>query len=109
MSASSSSDPLIPINALLHMVPFKLTSTNYLLWRHQILPVLSLQILTGHIDGSVTAPAPTITQGDKVAANPAYSIWLTADQKTIVIIQASLSSHHRSCRLNHRSRGLVCS
>lgn len=37
-------------------LPVKLTSTNYLLWKAQIVPILCVYDLLGHVDGSSTPP-----------------------------------------------------
>ncbi|GJW11132.1 putative RNA-directed DNA polymerase [Tanacetum coccineum] len=49
MVSSSSSSNEFPMNTLLHMIPIKLGSTNYLLWKNQMLPLFSYQKLTNHI------------------------------------------------------------
>ncbi|GJS78138.1 putative RNA-directed DNA polymerase [Tanacetum coccineum] len=51
------------MNTLLHMIPIKLSSTNSLLWKNQMLPLLSYQKLTNHIVGT-TASSAIITSGD---------------------------------------------
>ncbi|KAI3806022.1 hypothetical protein L1987_21912 [Smallanthus sonchifolius] len=86
LMASSSLDTTIPVNTLLHLLTIKLQSTNYLLWENQMLPILSYQNLLGHVDGTCITPAATIS--DNPVENPA---WIAADQKTIIIIHASLS------------------
>ncbi|KAI3719151.1 hypothetical protein L6452_20045 [Arctium lappa] len=90
-SPSFSTDNTLPLNTLLHMLTIKLSSSNYLLWRNQIIPILSYQNLLRHVDGSATAPSPTIVQDDKEVANPDIPLWLAADQRTIIVLHASLT------------------
>ncbi|KAK9058059.1 hypothetical protein SSX86_022899 [Deinandra increscens subsp. villosa] len=42
-TSSSSQDNILPMTAVLHMIPIKLSSNNYLLWKNQMLPLLSNQ------------------------------------------------------------------
>ncbi|XP_022024724.1 uncharacterized protein LOC110925061 [Helianthus annuus] len=54
-------------------------------------PLLSLQGLISHVDGSVDSPIHTVTTNNKTSPNPEYVSWLAADQRTIVLINATLS------------------
>ncbi|KAJ9538664.1 hypothetical protein OSB04_031397 [Centaurea solstitialis] len=79
------------LNTLLHMLIIKLSSTNYLLWKNQMLPILSYQNLLCHVDGSTVAPPPLLSQPDgKTIDNPDYISWVT-NQKTTIILHASLT------------------
>ncbi|GJY30675.1 retrovirus-related pol polyprotein from transposon TNT 1-94 [Tanacetum coccineum] len=78
------------MNTLLHMIPIKLSSTNYLLWKNQMLPLLSYQKLTNHIDGT-TAPSATITSGDQSIPNPAFTTWNDFDQRAVILLNSSLT------------------
>lgn len=92
-SSSSSSDSPLSLATILHMITVKLSPTNYLLWRNQIQNLLAYQKLSGHIDGSLSAPPPTKAPdaAGVSAPNPDYVAWLEADQKSFLIIQASLA------------------
>eukprot|EP00261_Vitis_vinifera_P016957 XP_010646393.1 PREDICTED: uncharacterized protein LOC104878191 [Vitis vinifera] len=50
MVVSSSSPPTLPLNIMVHMLTIKLTSSNYLLWRNQFVPLLASQELFGYLD-----------------------------------------------------------
>nr|GEZ69645.1 putative zinc finger, CCHC-type [Tanacetum cinerariifolium] len=78
------------MNTLLHMIPIKLSSTNYLLWKNQMLPLISYQKLTNHIDGT-TAPSVTIMSDDQSVPNPAFTIWKDLDQRAVIHLNSSLS------------------
>jgi len=41
MTDSSSSCPTLLLNTMVHMLTIKLTSFNYLLWRNQVIPLLT--------------------------------------------------------------------
>lgn len=51
----------------------KLTTTNYLMWSLQVHALLDGYDLAGHLDGSITAPPPTLTTGDVTSANPDFT------------------------------------
>lgn len=53
------------------MMTIKLSSTNYLLWRNNILPIFTYQKLLPHLNGTSTAPPAIITVAEKEAPNPA--------------------------------------
>nr|GEX70852.1 putative zinc finger, CCHC-type [Tanacetum cinerariifolium] len=108
-SSLDTTDSPLPLATILHMLTIKLYSTNYLLWRNQVLPLLAIQKLTGYIDGSILAPSHTIVTGTTTDPNPAYSSWVAADQCALVIIQSSLSEEAMAETLGHTSaRGIWC-
>ena len=100
MADSSSS---FSFNTMIHMVTIKLSSTNYLLWRNQLLPLLHCQNLFSHIDGSATIPPITITPNSSSIStddsstssnpqlNPAYTAWRLQDQRLLSLLFSSLT------------------
>ncbi|KAF6169808.1 hypothetical protein GIB67_034200 [Kingdonia uniflora] len=58
-SSSSTAGCTISLSGLSSMVFVKLSSSNFLLWRSQILPLLESQELLGYIDGAITSPSLT--------------------------------------------------
>ena len=76
-SAATPSPSSIPAPAV------RLDRGNFMLWRALTLPNFSGAGLHGYLDGTMTAPAKTITQGTGAAAttvaNPAYAAWWTQD------------------------------
>lgn len=96
--ASSSSE--LPLAIILHLLTIKLTSSNYLIWKNQIKPPLSYQRLLEHVDGTNPCPPATIQIDGKSAANPAHQSWIDADQRTLLIIQSSLSEEAMAETLN---------
>lgn len=86
---SSTVSPFPPVMPNLHdQLIIKLTSTNYLLWQTQLLPILKGYGLSHHIDGSVPLPPETL---DNNQLNPAYQAWFCKDQLVLSWIVNSLS------------------
>jgi hypothetical protein len=81
----------IPIH---QAITIRLTKSNYLLWRAQLLPYLRSSKLMGFLDGSNPAPKQFIstatTTGEiEEALNPAYGTWYDQDQ---LLLSGLLSS-----------------
>jgi len=53
MADSPSSCPTILLNTMVHMLTIKLISSNYLLWRNQVTPLLTSPELFGFLDGGI--------------------------------------------------------
>ncbi|GJT08980.1 retrovirus-related pol polyprotein from transposon RE1 [Tanacetum coccineum] len=101
LGESSNTDAPLPLSIILHMIPIKLSYTNYLLWQKQMLPLLAYQQLTGYVDGSIPKPSATITTGDASLLNPAYVSWIAADQRALILIQSSLFEEVMAETLGH--------
>nr|GEX10152.1 hypothetical protein [Tanacetum cinerariifolium] len=91
MAGDFTVDSPLPLATVLHMITIKLSSTNYLIWKNQMMPLLAYQKLTGYVDGSIPMSPSTITSGESTSQNPAYSSWIAADQRALILIQSSLS------------------
>ncbi|KAM0066727.1 putative RNA-directed DNA polymerase [Helianthus debilis subsp. tardiflorus] len=87
-SASSESNSM---TGPLPMMALKLTSTNYLYWRTQMKPLLTYHQVLNHIDGTLSAPSPTISANNKTVTNPEYTDWIQTDQKAIIVLTTSLT------------------
>jgi hypothetical protein len=76
-------------------ITIRLTKSNYLLWRAQLLPYLRSTKLLGFLDGSSPAPPKEIpvssTPGDELITNPAYEWWLDKDQQVLSGLLSSMS------------------
>ena len=97
MATSSSSSSPLPLNTMVHMLTIKLTSSNYLLWRNQLIPLLTSQDLLGFLDGSVPAPSPKVIGSNSITqVNPAYTSWLTTDQTLLNLLYSSLTKESMS-------------
>nr|GFB84845.1 zinc finger, CCHC-type, Gag-polypeptide of LTR copia-type [Tanacetum cinerariifolium] len=108
-SLDTTESPLL-LATILHMLTIKLSSSNYLLWRNQVLPLLANQKLTGYINGSIPVPSNTIVTRTTTPPNPAYSSWVAADQRALIVIQSSLSEETMAETLGHTTaRGIWCS
>ena len=74
-----------------------------------MLPLLAYQQLMGYVDGSIPKPSKTITNGDVTSPNPAYASWIAADQRALLLIQASLSEEAMAETLGHSTSHAVWS
>ncbi|GJV33134.1 hypothetical protein Tco_1393534 [Tanacetum coccineum] len=72
------------------MIPIKLSSPPTISMDKSNAPLLILQKLTNHIDGT-TAPSATITSGDQCIPNPAFTNWNDFDQRTVILLNSSLT------------------
>ena len=89
--AGSSSDATLPMNTLLHLITIRLSSSNYLLWVNQMIPLLNYQHLLDHVDGSTAVPPSHLLVDEKKVENPDLAEWLAADQRAVILLQASLT------------------
>ncbi|KAK1628605.1 hypothetical protein QYE76_002920 [Lolium multiflorum] len=73
----------------------KLTRTNHLLWKAQVMPALRGARMLGLVDGKEPEPPENITtEKDGKATstpNPAYDTWLTRDQQVLSYLIGTLS------------------
>jgi len=82
---------------MVHMLTIKLTSSNYLLWRNQFIPLLTSHNLLGFLDGSIAVPSPQITGTDgSTQVNPTYSSWLNTYQTLLSLLYSSLTEESMS-------------
>nr|GEX52385.1 putative zinc finger, CCHC-type, Gag-polypeptide of LTR copia-type [Tanacetum cinerariifolium] len=96
-----------PLATVLHMITIKITSSNYLLWENQMLPLLAYQKLTGYINGSLLSHLHTIVTNNVIASNPAYISWLSVDQRALILIQSSLTEEAMAETLGHKTDRVV--
>jgi alpha-N-arabinofuranosidase len=95
--AVPSLSPSLPLNTMVHMLTIKLTSSNYLLWRNQFIPLLTSHDLLGFLYGSIAVPSPQITGTDgSTQVNPTYSSWLNTDQTLLSLLYSSLTEESMS-------------
>lgn len=58
----------------------KLTSTNFFMWSRKVNALFDGYDLSGHLDGSMTIPPPTITTDGQITTNLAYQLWKRHDR-----------------------------
>ncbi|KAF3681933.1 Auxin-induced protein 10A5 [Capsicum annuum] len=73
--------------SLAHQLPLKLTSSNFLLWKTQFLPMVRGCGLGHRIDGSQMIPDQFLSDNQP---NPAYPVWVIEDQLVLSWIVASI-------------------
>ena len=89
-SMASESSHLLPFNTLIHMITIKLSSSNYLLWKSQLLPLLESQDLLGYIDGTLVPP-PCFEPATSTTLSTKYLAWKAADQRLLCLLLSSLT------------------
>lgn len=87
MAVTTPSIDPVPIATMVHMVTIKLSSSNYLLWKSQFLPMLEAFDLIGHIDGKPPVPA----SGDTSTLAPDSSAWRARDKKVLGVLFSTLT------------------
>ncbi|KAL5763026.1 hypothetical protein ACOSP7_019290 [Xanthoceras sorbifolium] len=87
---ASDSPTLFPFNTLIQMFTIKLSSSNYLLWKSQLLPLLKSQGLLGHIDDTLEPPPP-FEPPTSQTPNPKHLAWKTSDKCLLSLIFSSLT------------------
>ncbi|KAK2973618.1 hypothetical protein RJ640_022266 [Escallonia rubra] len=77
-----------------HFPSIKLTRTNYLYWRTQLMPFLHDHSLFGYLDGSIPSP-PTelpLEEGQtQPKPNPEFKLWQEKDQILMSLLISSLT------------------
>ena len=89
MAVENTSSTLLPFNTMIHMVTIKLSSSNYLLWKSQLLPFLESQELLGHVDGTLVPP-PRFASTDSQTPNIKHLAWKKTDQRLLSLLLSSL-------------------
>ncbi|RVW78750.1 hypothetical protein CK203_059316 [Vitis vinifera] len=89
-SMASESSHLLPFNTLIHMITIKLSSSNYLLWKSQLLPLLESQDLLGYVDGTLVPP-PRCEPATSTTLSTKYLAWKAADQRLLCLLLSSLT------------------
>ena len=90
MAVENTSSTLLPFNTMIHMVTIKLSTSNYLLWRSQLLPLLESQELLGHVDGTL-APPPRFAPTDSQMPNIKHLAWKKTDKHFLSLLLSSLT------------------
>jgi len=84
---------IISLSHTHHVISLKLTNTNYLYWRMQMLSYLLGQGVFGFVDGSNTCPSPHVLAGDDISlqVNSLFLHWKQQDQLILSALLSSLS------------------
>jgi hypothetical protein len=89
------SSPSLSGPSIGNAITVHLSRDNFFLWRAQAAPVLRGHQLFGYVDGSIKAPAKTITEGSGDSAvqvaNPEYARWYAQDQLVLSALVASMT------------------
>ena len=90
MAVENTSSTILPFTTMIHMVAIKLSSSNYLLWKSQLLLLLESQELLGHVDGTL-APPPRFAAVDSQMPNIKHLTWKKTDQHLLSLLLSSLT------------------
>lgn len=88
---SSTSAPQVGLSGtpnLVHQLPIKLNSSNFILWKTQIMPMLRGCRLAHHVDGSKSPPEKVLANNNP---NPEFVVWEQQDHLVLSWIVASVS------------------
>jgi hypothetical protein len=96
---TTTTGPLTPATPIMPsfagLITVRLTRTNFLLWKAQVVPNLTGANLFGYLDGTITAPPEKIIEGTGDAAhqvpNPAYATWRQIDQGVLGALLSSMT------------------
>lgn len=87
--------PFINSSKISTAITCKLTRTNFLLWKAQVVPILRGVQLYGYLDGTTAKPAAMVTVGTgsdaREAANPNYEPWVVQDQAILGGLLSSMT------------------
>lgn len=81
----------LSFNTMVHMITIKLYSSNFLLWRSQLIPLLQCQDLLGHVDCTIPMLTAIILSSDVSSPNPKYVDWKHHDQSILSLLLSSLT------------------
>ena len=87
---ASESSHLLPFNTLIHMITIKLSSSNYLLWKSQLLPLLESRDLLAYVDGTLVPP-PRFEPETSTTLSTKYLAWKAANQRLLCLLLSSLT------------------
>ena len=88
--ASESSYHLPSFNTLIHMITIKLSFSNYLLWKSQLLSLLESQDMLGYVD-RIMVPPPRFEPKTSSTFHHKYLAWRAADQRLLCLLLSSLT------------------
>lgn len=97
MASSSNNQAQMHTNSsYTFIIPIKLTQSNFMLWRTQVLASIRANGLMGFIDGTVVCPRSMNTTTDNAQTvittpNPEYAAWVAHDQNLMSWMLSSLS------------------
>lgn len=74
----------------------KLTSTNYIMWNHQVHSLLDGYDLAGYVDGSLEIPSQTLTLDGEVTVNNDYLLWKRQDKLIYIALLGAISTSVQS-------------
>ena len=83
---------ILLVSNFLHFITIKLDSSNFALWKTQVINALRANGFLGYIDGTIGCPESQITDSNGVLVdNPACILWKMVDVQLLSCITATIS------------------
>lgn len=93
--SSPSASLMTTSSSFANAITCRLTRTNFLLWKAQVVPILRGIQLFGYLDGTTPMPLATVTEGTGATVrqedNPARSAWIIQDQAILGGLLSSMT------------------
>ncbi|XP_019196066.1 PREDICTED: uncharacterized protein LOC109189899 [Ipomoea nil] len=109
--AHSDRRPVTVLPQAHHYVSLKLTATNYLFWRAQLVPFLRGQNLYGFVDGTSVCPSEFLPSPSSSTVsptvNPLYTDWVQQDQSISSMLYSSMAEEVLYLAIGHTTARAV--
>uniref|UniRef100_A0A2N9IKH6 CCHC-type domain-containing protein n=2 Tax=Fagus sylvatica TaxID=28930 RepID=A0A2N9IKH6_FAGSY len=92
--ASSLQSPLMLLSSMSNLMPVKLDSTNFIVWKHQLSSILRAYSMINFVDGTVQSPSRFLVDAEgnsTTTVNPEFQSWDIRDQALLTLINSTLS------------------
>uniref|UniRef100_A0A2N9I200 CCHC-type domain-containing protein n=1 Tax=Fagus sylvatica TaxID=28930 RepID=A0A2N9I200_FAGSY len=92
--ASSLQSPLLLLSSMSNLMPVKLDSTNFIVWKHQLSSILRAYSMIDFVDGTIQSPSRFLIDAEgnfTTIVNPEFQSWDTRDQALLTLINSTLS------------------
>uniref|UniRef100_A0A2N9GBG4 Integrase catalytic domain-containing protein n=1 Tax=Fagus sylvatica TaxID=28930 RepID=A0A2N9GBG4_FAGSY len=92
--ASSLQSPLMLLSSMSNLMPVKLDSTNFIVWKHQLSSILRAYSMINFVDGTIQSPSRFLVDAEgnsTTTVNPEFQSWDIRDQALLTLINSTLS------------------
>uniref|UniRef100_A0A2N9FDP2 Retrotransposon Copia-like N-terminal domain-containing protein n=1 Tax=Fagus sylvatica TaxID=28930 RepID=A0A2N9FDP2_FAGSY len=91
-SLNSIQSPLLLANNMSNLISIKLDSTNYMIWKLQISPILDAYSMIEHLDGTIPQPRQfLISEAGVQSLNSTFLAWKKRDKALLTLLYSTLS------------------
>uniref|UniRef100_A0A2N9IMA2 Protein kinase domain-containing protein n=1 Tax=Fagus sylvatica TaxID=28930 RepID=A0A2N9IMA2_FAGSY len=93
LNIPSNQSPLLLLNNMSNLMSTKLDSSNFMIWKLQIIAVLDAYSMLDHLDGSIPKPNQFLTTETGIqAVNPEFLVWSKKDKALLSLLYSICSS-----------------